>query len=80
MKNFKQIEADIDYNVSERILIGRLTKLRYNALDRYCRASTFRAGNCGHEYDCCGCLSSQSLTFEHKHNRTVLTLSLTFNY
>jgi len=80
MRKFKIIEADIDYKMSERILTGRLTKLRYKVLDRYCRQRTFRAGNCGHDYDCCGCLSSQSLTFEHKHNRTVLTLSITFNY
>jgi hypothetical protein len=71
-------ESEMDYRVYERSFSGRLTRARYKLLDRFCRMKTFHQ-NCGHEYDCCGCLSHQRLTFSYKHNLLTITLFQTFN-
>lgn len=74
-------KSDFDYRVSERILIGRLTKVRWQIIYRYCRFHSFRPKyRCGHDYDCCGCFCGQHLSIEHSHNMTVITLSQSFNY
>jgi hypothetical protein len=80
MRNFKVIEGDIDYRVSEKSFTGKLTKGRYLTIDKYCRVNTFRAGNCGHEWDCCGCLSRSKMEFTYKHNQVIITLTESFNY
>lgn len=90
MKNFKAIESDYDYNVSQRQFSGKLTKNRYKAINRYVRkinnthiygtSPNGYAYRCGCEHDCCGCLSSQSLEFTYKYNQVVLTFIQTYNY
>lgn len=76
---FKPVERDMDEAIYERSFTGRMTKQRYKILDRLCRANSFRR-YCGHEYDCCGCLCSQSMSFEYKRNQVVITLTQNFNY
>jgi len=79
---FKEVAgSEYDYRLYERILIGRLTKERYKAIDRYCRMYYIEVQHhCGHEWDCCGCFCGQSLSFTHKYNQTIITLSQSFNY
>jgi hypothetical protein len=79
MKNFKIINSDMDYTISKRIFSGKITKNRYKILDRFCRKNSFRT-NCGHEWDCCGCMCSQYMEFEYKNNQVILILHNSFNY
>ena len=80
MNNFKVVEGDIDYRVYQKSFSGKLTKGRYFTISKYCKANTFRTENCGHEYDCCGCLSRQKMEFTYKHNQVIITLTEQFNY
>jgi hypothetical protein len=80
MRNFKLIESDIDYSIYKRVFSGKITKKRYLKINKYCRKKSFRATNCGCSYDCCGCLSSQKLTFEYKQNQIIVILNHSFNY
>jgi len=79
-KNFKPAEgSDFDYKIYERHFSGKLTKCRYKILDSFCRKNSFHT-HCGHEWDCCGCLCGQSMSFEYKHNQVTVTLTQSFNY
>lgn len=79
-KKFKQTQdSEMDYRISERIISGRLTKCRYKLIDRFCRKNSFRT-HCGHEWDCCGCLCDQTMSFEYKHNAVIIKVKQSFNY
>ena len=80
MNNFKVVEGDIDYRIYQKSFSGKLTKGRYLTIDKYCKVNTFTTVNCGHEYDCCGCLSRQKMEFTYKHNQVIITLTEQFNY
>jgi len=80
MKNYKLIESDIDYKIYEKSFSGKLTRSRYFIISKYCKKYTYTTGNCGHNWDCCGCLSSQSMEFTYKHNRVTIILTESFNY
>jgi hypothetical protein len=79
-KKFRPTETDMDRREYTRQFTGRMTKERYSIIDRYCRKASYTTGYCGHEWDCCGCLCSQSLSFTYKQNQTIITLVQTFNY
>jgi hypothetical protein len=55
-------DADIDYRTCQRTFSGRMTRARYKLIHRYCRRNSFST-HCGHEWDCCGCLCRQRLSF-----------------
>jgi hypothetical protein len=59
MKQQKWItmDGDIDFKEVVRCINKPLNKKNYKLLDRYCRKNTYRS-HCGHEWDCCGCVSS----------------------
>ena len=80
MTNWEQIDGDIDVRTYEKVIKGRITKGRFQAIKSYARKNTFRTGNCGHEFDCCGCLSSSRVEIAYKPNAIVLTRTLTYNY
>jgi hypothetical protein len=80
MKNWKKIEGDIDYTIFQKEFSGKLTAKRYKLLNRYCRKNTHRFEHCGHEYDCCGCISYMYTDFTYKHNLVTVTQTTQFNY
>lgn len=81
MKKFvRSADSEMDYMIYQREFSGRLTPARYKQLDRYCRRNSFRPGRCGHQWDCCGCLVSQFMSFTYNHNQVVVTLVRIFNY
>jgi hypothetical protein len=63
MRNFKEIDGDMDYRLFEKTFVGRLTKCRYKSILKYCRVKTTRT-HCGHEHDCCGCLFAESYSMK----------------
>lgn len=77
---FKTIEGDMDYNVSQYSFSGKMTKLRWKLLDRYVRKNSFSGSNCGHEWDCCGCLCSRTISLTYSANQVTITQTENFNY
>ncbi len=80
MRNFEVIEGDIDYNVSTRIIKGRLTKRRYKAIARYCRIHSGRVPYCGCEHDCCGHVTSRWMTPYFSQGEAYITYVINYNY
>lgn len=91
MKNFKATpDSDYDYQISQRTFTGRITKGRWKKLQRAARkfsnASLYGKSpngynyTCGCSYDCCGCLSSQSMQVSYQQNQVCITLSQSYNY
>lgn len=78
-RRFKVVEGDIDYSVMQRTFIGRMTKGRWFILHSFCRRHSL-SEHCSHDFDCCGCLSSQSMEFDYKHNQVTITFTQSFNY
>lgn len=76
---FKLTWSGIDHCFYERTFVGRLTKQRYKIISRFCRKHT-QSFECGHSYDCCGCVSSQRLTITYKANKTIIEMKRIFNY
>jgi len=79
MTKFTLIDGDMDYSVYEHVISGRMTKLRYQIINRYARKKSWRE-SCGHEWDCCGCMYAQGMKLEYKDNKWVLYKSEHFNY
>jgi hypothetical protein len=79
MRNFKLVESDYDFKAYQRVFSGRITKRRYKIIDSICRKKSYNQ-HCGCEHDCCGCMFAQSIRFEYKHNRVVMTLTESYNY
>jgi hypothetical protein len=80
---FIPVDGDFDFRSYERIISGNFTKARVKALLRFSRRFTSRSLNCGHEFDCCGCLSSRQVNVEfsngsYKYAR--ITLVEHFNF
>lgn len=80
ISKFKQAESDYDFSISERIISGRLTPLRYRILTRIVRkfnrehsapygvSPNGYAYNCGCERDCCGCMTSEKCNISFADN------------
>ena len=79
MTKFILIDGDMDYSVYEHVISGRMTKLRYQIINRYARKNSWRK-HCGHEWDCCGCMYARSMELEYKDNKWILGMSESFNY
>jgi len=84
MKNFKQIHTanqvpNADMETLVREFTGKLTPRRNEILNEICKRMSFNT-NCGHSYDCCGCLCSQTATFSYKHNQVSLYVTKYYNY
>ena len=84
MLKFKTVEGDVDSRIYEAEISGRFTKKRFKVIFSNVRKlfNLGRAGYCGHEWDCCGCLSSQyaEIRFDPKNSRIVVRMSQHFNY
>ena len=77
-----QIQDDqegMDTVTEECRFSGRLTKARYKALSRYCRANSWRS-HCHHDYDCCGCVFMVSMSFTYQHNQVIIYRTTHRNY
>jgi len=79
------LEGDIDFNLSVRCINLPLNKKNYKLLDRYCRKNSY-SSRCGHEWDCCGCVSSVNtwMTYcnTNKYGAPQITIHqrVSFNY
>lgn len=78
-QKFQIIEGDYDYEVATYSFSGRMTKLRWELLDRYTRKHS-NSFHCGCQHDCCGCVSTTNMSFEYAKNLVTLTSKITFNY
>lgn len=83
-RNFKNIDSDIDRQISikEIDLIG-VSKHSIERLKRLVEEYSYISmGNCGHEYDCCGCVSSYYVTLllDDKKTTAILKRTVNFNY
>jgi len=87
MRNSKWIsmDGDIDFRLSVRCINLPLNKKNYKLLDRYCRKNSY-SSRCGHEWDCCGCVSSVNtwMTYcnTNKYGAPQITIHqrVSFNY
>lgn len=80
MKNkWNIVEGDIDYVVKERFISGRITKKRWKKIDSFCRGNT-KQYHCHHDFDCCGCVSSEYYEVKRIRGGVKLTHSIYFNY
>jgi hypothetical protein len=80
MTKFNLIDGDMDYRTYEHIINGRMTKLRYKILSRYARKKSWRDSGCGHEWDCCGCMTSEYMSLNYIDGVWRITISQNFNY
>ena len=79
LKKFVEVSGDYDYKIYSRSFSGKMTKKRYKQLYHFCRLNSY-SQHCHHEWDCCGCLHNQTLSFTYKHNQAIITLTQSFNY
>lgn len=75
----EQEEPSHDLRKYRREFTGKMTKRRWEIIDSYCRRNSFR-DHCGCEWDCCGCLCGQSMSFSYKYNQVRIGLTQSFNY
>lgn len=83
LKLFSETEkSDYDCVSSEVVLIQEFNKTQWKDFSSKLRQnSPKRIGHCGHEWDCCGCLSGQSMGYEYiKKGVFKITFSQSFNY
>lgn len=97
INKFKPLEYDFDRQTAQRIISGRLTRKRYELISKavrkwnnehsapYGRSQNGYAYNCGCEYDCCGCMTGESLylnltTIGVNRVQIKITYSIGFNY
>lgn len=82
MDRFEETEeSDFDYRKYERVFSGRMTKKRYKIIDRFCRTRSRRPRyRCGHDFDCCGCMCGQHLSFSYQKNQVIIYLQHSYNY
>lgn len=85
--DYESSADDGSYQQENRILIGRLTRRRYNLLRRIARNFIDRAPygrspagypyRCGHDHDCCGCIIGTfgGLTIQHYLGGWKVTIS-----
>ena len=83
---FYPIYSDIDCQIYERNLMGRVTKGSYKKLSKLCRKKSYRI-HCGCEPDCCGCLFAEEFQLSiltglvtGRHIGFKITWSKSFNY
>ena len=72
-------DGDIDYRTYEYPIEGRMTRLRYKILSRYTRKKSWRE-DCGHEWDCCGCMFAERMSLSYVSGNWKLILGQSFNY
>ena len=74
--------SDMDTRSAERVIknvVGRLTKRRCQRIDEICKENTFFTP-CGHEWDCCGCLCSQRMSWKFDKGNIIISVTQHFNY
>lgn len=81
VKNFDcSGESDYDFHVYEAVIIQQMNKEMFRDLNRKIRVNS-KDFRCGHDYDCCGCLSRIHLYFEHVKNDVFkIRYTESFNY
>jgi hypothetical protein len=77
---FNALDGDCDYRTFQKKISGRITKMRWKLLDSYARRLSFSGGNCGHEWDCCGCLCGRKVYMDYKYNQLIITITEQYNY
>jgi hypothetical protein len=79
-EKFKDISnSNFEYSTLIRVFTGRITKRRYKLIDSYCRNKSYST-HCSHEWDCCGCLHNQSVSFSYSFNQVKIKITQSFNY
>jgi len=90
-------DSDFDRTIETRTIYGKMTKKRYKRMMRGIRAYNYAGEaphgrsesgyrySCGHDYDCCGCVSSYGISLEivkaYGHTyRLTFTKYVSFNY
>ena len=76
---FVTISKDMDYITYQKTLEGNITKKRYKLLDRWVRSQN-KNYRCGHDWDCCGCLSSVRADLVIAKNKAEISVSYSYNY
>jgi len=86
------LRDDLDAVVHTRFLSGRITKKRYQIIVAYCKRYNNRnaapygvspngyAYNCGHDWDCCGCLITSRINMSAAKDEILLVLQSNYNY
>lgn len=77
---FQLVESEAERKIYVRQFSGRITKARFKRLKRQERIFTGNMPHCGHDWDCCGCLSSVSAKFTYSHNLVTFEVKEYFNY
>ncbi len=79
MKHFNLVDGTDETSVYERKFSGRLTRKRYKLLDSLTRKRSYRE-NCGHEWDCCGCVFAVCYSFVYRNNQVIVRMVQFRNY
>lgn len=81
MNGFQLVESDMDYRVAQKTISReKLTPSRFKAIHRFARKNSFSTVNCGHDFDCCGCLCSQQFEIGYTPENIVIRVTESFNY
>ena len=78
MRRLNIVESDMDGRTYVRIFSGRMTKMRYKVIDRYCRRNSV-SERCHHDYDCCGCCFRTDYWFEYSKNQIKVFIQYHYN-
>ncbi len=57
-------ESDIDVRIFDAVLIQQMNKQQYKDFSHKLRVND-KSYHCGHEHDCCGCISSERIDLEY---------------
>ncbi len=68
----------MDFTTSMKIIKGRITYNRYKRLQSYSRKHS-QSLNCGHDWDCCGCVCRTNMEVIINPSQTKLSILYTVN-
>jgi hypothetical protein len=71
--------SDYDYRKYERSFSGRMTKRRWQIINRFCRHQTYRI-HIASDYDCTGQCCGQSMEFTYSRNQVIVRLCRSYDY
>lgn len=81
LKRFtEQPDSSMDYRIFKRRFVGNITPKRLQVLADHVKRYTQSFDRCNHSHDCCGCISSQTMTLVLSANGASLRLTESYNY
>ena len=85
--NYQRHKSDHDRLVTSRTIVGRVTPQRVNRIqsfiDAFNEENRYPYGqgySCGHEHDCCGCLTSESMLMNVNDGSITIFHNKLYNY